>query len=127
MGEIEAQSAWSVNIVIRGLMYLVNSYKDYINDKKLNIYGSKNLNITTPELYVIYTDKRGNKPDTLSLSKDFFAGKKACLDLEVKVLYLDDSKSIINQYIMFCMVYSEQRKLHKDNSEKAIRETIRKQ
>ena len=122
---VEAQSTWSINIVIRGLMYLVNSYQDYINDNKLNIYGRHGLKIPVPELYVIYTDYRGDKPDILSLSKDFFAGQKTCLDLEVKVIYLDESNSIINQYIMFCMVYGEQRQIYKNNSERAIKETIR--
>ena len=69
---VEAQSTWSINIVIRGLMYLVNSYQDYINDNKLNIYGRHGLKIPVPELYVIYTDYRGDKPDTFVFKQGLF-------------------------------------------------------
>ena len=69
-----------------------------------------------PELYIIYTGNRGRKPNTIVLSKEFFDG--ADIDIEVK------AKDIINQYIIFCKVFDEQRKLY-GMTEQTVRETIR--
>ena len=78
-----------------------------------------------PELYVIFTgEKPKNPPDIISLSKDFFDGEKIAVDAEVKVLYQEDEDNIIGQYIIFCKVYNEQRKLY-GNTRQAITETIR--
>lgn len=55
---LEAQSTWSWNIVVRALMYLANTWQEYIEDKKLNIYGSRKISLPKPELYVIYTGDR---------------------------------------------------------------------
>ena len=40
-----------------------------------------------PELYVIYTEDRKTKPSEISLSQEFFDGKKCCLDVKVKMIY----------------------------------------
>ena len=76
-----------------------------------------------PELYVIYTGDRKNIPDTMSLSKEFFGGTKIAIDAEIKVLYKENEKDIIGQYIIFSKVYNEQRKLY-GNTKQAITETI---
>ena len=47
---VEAQSTWTVNIIIRGLMYLVQTYQDYIEKEQLNVYGSSKLALPKPEL-----------------------------------------------------------------------------
>lgn len=36
-----------------------------------------------PEIYVIFTENKGRKPDKISLSKEFFDGED--IDIEVKV------------------------------------------
>ena len=77
-----------------------------------------------PELYVIYTGDRKNITDTISLSKEFFGGAKVAIDAEVKVLYQEDEKDIIGQYITFSKVYNQQRKLY-GNTKQAVTETIR--
>ncbi len=51
-------------------------------------------------------------PDTISLSEEFFDGAKISIDAEVKVLYQENDKDIIGQYIIFSKVYNEQRKLY---------------
>ncbi len=63
-----------------------------------------------PELYVIYTGDRINIPDTISLSEEFFDGARVAIDAEVKILYQENEKDIIGQYIIFSKVYNEQRK-----------------
>ncbi len=82
------------------------------------------MNIPKPELYVIYTGDKKDIPNTISLSEEFFDGEKIAIDAEVKVLYQENEKDIIGQYIIFCKVYNEQRKLY-GNTKKAVTETIR--
>ena len=122
---IESQSTWTLNIIIRALMYLIQTYHDFFKRTKQNLYGSKKVNMPKPELYVIFTgEKTKNPPDTISLSKDFFDGEKIAVDAEIKVLYQEDEDNIIGQYIIFCKVYNEQRKKH-GQTKKAVTETIR--
>ena len=122
---VESQSIWTLNIIIRALMYLIQTYHDFFKRTKQNLYGSKKVDMPKPELYVIFTgEKRKNPPDTISLSKDFFDGEKIAVDAEVKVLYQEDEGNIIGQYIIFCKVYNEQRKKY-GQTKKAVTETIR--
>lgn len=120
---IESQSTWTLNIIIRALMYLIQTYHDYFKRTNQNLYGSKKVTMPTPELYVIFTGERKNIPDTISLSKEFFGGAKIAIDAEVKVLYQENEKNIIGQYIIFSKIYNEQRKLY-GNTRQAITETI---
>ena len=122
---VESQSTWTLNIIIRALMYLIQTYHDFFKRTKQNLYGSKKVNMPKPELYVIFIgEKPKNPPDIISLSKDFFDGEKIAVDAEVKVLYQEDEDNIIGQYIIFCKVYNEQRKKH-GQTKKAVTETIR--
>ena len=121
---VESQSTWTLNIIIRALMYLIQTYHDYFKRTSQNLYGSKKVTMPRPELYLIYTGERKNIPESISLSKDFFDGAKISIDAEVKVLYHEDEKNIIGQYIIFCRVYNEQRKKY-GNTKQAIEETIR--
>ncbi|MDE7417963.1 MAG: hypothetical protein K2N44_16950 [Lachnospiraceae bacterium] len=73
---VESQSTWTLNIIIRALMYLIQTYHEYFKRINQNLYGSKKVNMPKPELYLIYTGDRKNIPESISLSKDFFAGRK---------------------------------------------------
>ena len=53
---IEAQSTWTVNIVIRTTMYYFESLRQYIAENNINIYGKK-IKIPKPVFYVVYTGK----------------------------------------------------------------------
>ncbi len=79
-----------------------------------------------PELYIIYTGNRGRKPDTISLSKEFFNGADIDIDIEIKakVIYESDKDNIINEYIVFCKVFNEQIKKY-GMTKQAVTETIR--
>ncbi|MCM1082921.1 MAG: hypothetical protein NC428_05515 [Clostridium sp.] len=122
---VESQSTWTVNIIIRALMYLIQTYHEFFKRTKQNLYGSKKVNMPKPELYVIFTgEKPKNPPDTISLRDDFFDGEKIAIDAEVKVLYQEDENNIIGQYIIFCKVYNEQREKY-GQTKKAVTETIR--
>ena len=52
---LEAQSTFSVNIVLRMLLYLAATYKEYVEEQKLNLYGTEAVTIPRPEMYVVYT------------------------------------------------------------------------
>ena len=121
---IEAQSQWTLNIIIRALLYLAQTYHDYFERTNQNLYKSKKVKMPVPELYVIYTGERESVPDTISLSKDFFDGADIAIDVKVKVICKSDTDDIINQYIIFCKVYNEQMRLY-GRTRKAVTETIR--
>ena len=122
---VESQSTWSLNIIIRALLYLVQTYHEFFKRTEQNLYSSKPVNMPKPELYVIFTGERPrNPPDIISLSKDFFHGERIAIDAEVRVIYHEDEDNIIGQYIIFCKVYSEQLKKH-GRTKEAILETIR--
>lgn len=121
---VESQSTWTLNIIIRALMYLIQTYHDYFKRTNQNLYGSKKVNMPIPELYMIFTGERTSIPGTISLSKEFFGGAKIAIDAEVKVLYQENEKDIIGQYIFFSKVYNEQRKLY-GKAKLAVTETIR--
>lgn len=121
---VEAQSTWSPNIVLRGAMYLMTTYQEYFNRNDISLYSNKKVAVPRPELYVVYTKERGNYPDTLSLTDEFFNGIPCAIEARTKVIYLNTSDTIINQYIKFCMVWDAQIKEH-GKTMTAIKETLR--
>ena len=121
---VEQQSSWSINIVVRCLLYLAQTYQEYFESTKQNVYGSKKLELPRPEMYVIFTGNRRTKPEYLSLSKEFFGGDDSVLDVKVKMIYDGKEGDIINQYVAFTRIYNEQVKLH-GRTREAVLETIR--
>ena len=132
---VEAQSTWTMNIIIRALMYLVQTYHDYFDREGADLYGSRKVKLPKPELYVIFTGETAAKPETVSLTEEFFGGEDCAIEVKVKMIYGDDAwrepvsgeqpeKDIISQYITFTKVYNEQLKLYQ-RTRKTITETIR--
>ena len=121
---VEQQSSWSINIVVRCLLYLAQTYQEYFESTKQNVYGSKKLELPKPEMYVIYTGNRKARPEYLYLSKEFFGGDNSVLDVKVKMIYDGKEGDIINQYVAFTKIYNEQVKLH-GRTREAVLETIR--
>lgn len=118
---VEAQSTWNENIALRMLFYLSETFRRYINDTKQSELDEQRVKLPTPELYVIYSGA-GKKPDVVSLSEYFFGGSS---DIELKVHVLSEvDRTLSGQYIGFCKVFDEQRKLHSDGMTIA-RETYR--
>jgi len=121
---VEAQSVWTLNIIIRALLYLAQTYHDYFDCTNQNLYKSKKANMPKPELYVVYVGNQKNIPDEISLSKEFFGGADIAVDVKVKVICESDTDDILNQYIIFSKIYDERRKKY-GRTKKAITETIR--
>ena len=84
---IEAQSTWSMNIIIRVLIYLATTYQKYINEHELDVYSSTKISIPKPEMYVLYTGNRKTRPEEITLSREFFDGEDLQLEVKVKMLY----------------------------------------
>lgn len=120
----ECQSAWSVNIVIRALQYLVETYNRYIEQKDINLYTSTKAELPIPEIYVIYTGDKKDCPEYISLKDDFFGGRDVSLDLKVKVITQTDGDDIINQYIGFAKVITDQIRIYGRTNE-ALAETLK--
>ncbi len=121
---LEAQANWTVNILIRILLYLAQSYHEYFERTSQSLYKSKKVKMPKPELYVIFTGNKGRKPDTISLSKEFFDGADIDIEIKAKVIYESNKDNIINEYIVFCKVFNEQIKEH-GMTKQAVTETIR--
>jgi hypothetical protein len=77
-----------------------------------------------PELYVIYTGNKGEKPDVISLSEEYFGKAEIAVEVKAKVIYEQETDDIINQYIIFCKVFNDQRNKH-GLTEETVKETIR--
>ncbi len=121
---VEAQSTWTVNILVRVLLYLAQSYHEYFQRTCQDYYKSRKVKMPKPELYVIFTGNKGQKPNKISLSKEFFEGVDIDLEIKAKIIYESDTDDIINQYIIFCKVFNDQTKQH-GMTQKAVTETIR--
>lgn len=121
---VESQSSWTMNIIVRALLYLAQTYQDYLDAQGQDLYGSKKVSLPKPELYVIYTGERKGKPEYVSLSDEFFGGQESALEVSIRMLYGDNGNDIVGQYVTFTKVYSEQRKVY-GRTKEAILETIR--
>lgn len=118
---IGAQSIWNKNISLRMLFYLSETYRRYLKDTVQSELSEDLVELPKPELYVVYS---GDKEisDTISLNDTYFDGS-APIDVKVKVLdKVNDT--IYGQYIGFCKIFNEQKKLH-GNSVECAKETIR--
>lgn len=122
---VEAQSSvWTVNIIVRALMYLAQTWHDYFERTKQNLYKSKKVQMPMPEIYVIFTGERKTRPSEISLSQEFFDGKECGIDVRVKMIYDGKEGDIINQYVLFTKICNEQMKKH-GRTRKAVMEAIR--
>ena len=121
---IEAQSTWTVNILFRILMYLVQTYREYFKVTQQDIYNSTKLKMPKPELYIIYTGNRKERPEEISFSKEFFNGENICIEVKAKVIYDGREGDIIYQYVTFTRVCQKQTSIY-GRSRKAIQEAIR--
>ena len=121
---VECQATWTVNIIFRALMYLVQTYREYFRKTKQDLYKSKKLEMPEPELYVIYTGNRKTRPEEISLKEEFFDGKDICIDVKVKMVYDGRDGDIISQYVEFTKVCNGQTEVY-GRTRKAIQEAVR--
>ena len=121
---VEAQVKWSVNIIIRLMMYLMQSYNQYFTENKADLYSSTKVKLPKPELYMLFLGDRKEKPEYITFSGEFFGGQETAIDAKIKVIYDGQEGDIINQYVLFTRIFAEQVKLH-GKTRKAVEETLR--
>lgn len=120
---VEAQSTFSVNIALRMLLYLAATYKEYVEEHSLDLYGTKPVRIPRPELYVIYTGSKADVPDAIHLS-DLYDGAGDA-EVALSVLRANGTGDIVDQYVRFCKISDEEREKH-GNTEDAITNILRR-
>ena len=103
---VEAQSTWTMNILLRFGMYIFKTYKDILENTKQNVYGKKKVVLPRPEFYVVYPKKAGKhrKCESISLSAELWNGEKTSLEITAKVLYNGKKGDILYQYVMFTQI-----------------------
>ena len=88
----EAQSTWNPNMPLRGLFYFSNVYKGYIAEHDLNIYGSKRIDLPSPN-YIVFYNGATKEPDSkvLRLSDSFIKndGEEACLECTTTMININ--------------------------------------
>ena len=104
---VEAQSTWSLNILVRMFFYLSYTYREYLKHTEQTMYGSKKLSLPIPKMYVVYSGKRIDIPRYLSLKRDFFNDSDLSIDLNVEVLSEKNSSGINSEYILFCKILDD--------------------
>ena len=62
----EHQSTWNPNMPVRGAFYIVEEYRKYIEQKGLNLYGSRLITLPVPQFYVFYNGLK-EEPDNVEL------------------------------------------------------------
>ena len=120
---LEAQSSWAPNIAVRSLMYLAESFHQYLLKTSQNYYSGKAVQLPKPELYVLYTGDTRHNEKEISLADVHWGGDSSALDVRVKVLRKDDPQSILTQYIRFTEIFKEQRRLY-GKTQQAVITTI---
>lgn len=105
---IEAQSTWSVNILVRILLYLAETWKEHIRATKQYQYGTRKLSLPWPEFYVLYTGDEDVKEE-YSLAEEYFGGESDSIDLRIRVLRKGMTDTdIISQYVRFTRVFDSE-------------------
>ena len=133
---IEAQSRWSINIIIRLWEYLIDTLMNYFINNGINLYDGAKVEMPDIETYVLYTgksvprlfsslDKDDKGRHILSLNKEFFNGDKDKPELLAKVIYVKSGSGILEEYIQFARIFDEQMLKYKDEQAKAIQEVFR--
>ena len=121
---VEAQSTWTVNILPRMIGYIGESFNRYIIETKQNIYGSKKVTLPMPELYVLYTGRKNITQKSISFKKEYF-NDKCPIDVKVKIITINNSNNIIQEYIKFTKIFDENNKKY-GYTKRSIEETINK-
>ena len=115
---LEEPSVLSPNIVLREFLYF-----NHVNERLYDLYNFTDFELLTPKFYILYTGNCQEKPEKLSLRKNFWSGQDAAFDLTAKIIYDGQQGDIINQYVTFCHILDEQSQ-KSGRTVEAVRETI---
>ncbi|MCD8131772.1 MAG: hypothetical protein LUE16_10965 [Lachnospiraceae bacterium] len=105
---LEAQSNWTVNIIVRSLLYIARTYQDYFRGSAQSLFTTKPVHMPEPEIYVVYSGDEKIGKEWITLTEEFFGGMQTALEVRVKVLTDRSGNGIVSQYICFTKVVNEQ-------------------
>ena len=89
MNLYEHQSSYNPNMPLRGLMYFVQLYSKYADQRKLNLYSSTIQKIPTPQFVVFYNGMK-EEPDRQILKlSDAFQAEGGCIECEATMLNIN--------------------------------------
>ena len=105
----EHQASWNPNLPVRELMYLGKLYDRYIHENKLNIYGSKLIQLPVPKLVVFYNGTDDKEEDMVLQLKDSFPEnlRDGISDVSVKVRMLNINKGKNKKIMDACKPLAE--------------------
>lgn len=97
----EHQSTYNPNMPIRGLLYLSELYRSYIDNHKLNLYGQRKVFLPRPQ-YIVFYNGHADEPDRmeLKLSDTFLSpGGDSCLIFTAVMLNINwgHNKELLEQ------------------------------
>lgn len=123
---VEAQSTFSHNIVLRMLIYLFESYKNYIfnnKERRNKLYSTSKLIIPTPELYVLYNGEKHYHDNIISL-KDVY-GDGFPIDAKVNIIDKNNcpKQGYVKEYIDLIEIFKENKNKYDDPKE-AVNKTL---
>lgn len=124
---VEAQSSWNGNMAIRTLFYISQTYEKYIKLRNLDVMSPVPIKLPEPEIYVIFTGERKEKPEFQYLSShfiDFSENEDKALEVKVKMIYNFNKDNVVGQYIEFCKIFDEQMHLFPQDKRIAIKRTF---
>ena len=121
---VEAQATWTLNILIRFVLYLASEYQQFIKVNEINLFGTKLADLPEPEFYVVYCGPPRQLKERISLREDVFRNLEAKLDLVATVIHDPEKGGILGEYIKFCRVLDQEIQKHGRTME-AVEETIR--
>ena len=116
---VEAQTTFSVNLGLRLLLYVAETYRRLGDERGWDVYSSRALEVPRPELAVIYAGSATNVPDSLRVSVVYQQDKEGAmkpektedvLDAGIKILRFRGTMDIADQYVRFCEITAEKEK-----------------
>lgn len=94
MNLYEQQSTYNPNMPVRMLQYAGHLYERYMDENKLNKYGSEVLSLPVPKLVVFYNGTKYVEDDIiLKLSDSFPEGSESDIEAKVRMINVNYGRS----------------------------------
>ena len=89
MNLYEHQSTYNPNVPIRGLLYFARLYEQYLEMKKIRLYGSSQIKLPVPQFIVFYNGTREEPENEILRLSDAFDNAEVEPALECKAIMLN--------------------------------------
>lgn len=103
----EQQSSWNPNMPLRGFLYFAHLYNKYIEKNKLNIYGSRQLKVPTPQ-YIVFYNGDGMMEDERKLKlSDAFEDNRVADEFEWTATVKNINDGMNHELMKNCRILKE--------------------